>query len=188
MTCGADSVPIKFQRSRVEIEKLADISLLHERRRRCWAFRALQSGATAEGPTGESYLKRPCSQPRSDAAQLPSSATRHVAQASLASIKRGGPCQKDRPNGKNAVVTGGAQGIGRAIVERFLQSGARAAIWDATRIGAEKPRGIEGKGRVVRHHVDVTQLSEVERARGRDAQSLRPNRHPRNMPASPGRM
>ena len=26
--------------------------------------------------------------------------------------------------GRNAVVTGGAQGIGRAIAERFLQSGA----------------------------------------------------------------
>jgi NAD(P)-dependent dehydrogenase (short-subunit alcohol dehydrogenase family) len=32
--------------------------------------------------------------------------------------------------GKNAVVTGGAQGIGRAIVERFLDSGASIAIWD----------------------------------------------------------
>ena len=32
--------------------------------------------------------------------------------------------------GRNAVVTGGAQGIGRAIVERFLESGAAVAIWD----------------------------------------------------------
>ena len=31
---------------------------------------------------------------------------------------------------KVAVVTGGAQGIGRAIVERFLDSGASVAIWD----------------------------------------------------------
>ena len=31
---------------------------------------------------------------------------------------------------RNAVVTGGAQGIGRAIVERFLDSGAAVAIWD----------------------------------------------------------
>ena len=29
-----------------------------------------------------------------------------------------------------AVVTGGAQGFGRAITERFINSGARVAIWD----------------------------------------------------------
>ena len=29
-----------------------------------------------------------------------------------------------------AVVTGGARGIGRAVVKRFLESGARCAIWD----------------------------------------------------------
>jgi len=32
-------------------------------------------------------------------------------------------------SGRNAVITGGAQGIGRAIVERFLDSGAAVAIW-----------------------------------------------------------
>ncbi|MBV8793175.1 MAG: SDR family oxidoreductase [Pseudolabrys sp.] len=32
--------------------------------------------------------------------------------------------------GQVAVVTGGAQGIGRAIVDRFVRDGAKVAIWD----------------------------------------------------------
>ncbi|MES2222465.1 MAG: SDR family NAD(P)-dependent oxidoreductase [Acidobacteriota bacterium] len=33
--------------------------------------------------------------------------------------------------GRCAVITGGAQGIGRAIAERFLASGAQVSLWDA---------------------------------------------------------
>ena len=44
-------------------------------------------------------------------------------------------------SGRNAVVTGGAQGIGRAIVERLLDSGASVAIWDRDGTLAEKAAG-----------------------------------------------
>jgi 2-dehydro-3-deoxy-L-rhamnonate dehydrogenase (NAD+) len=33
-------------------------------------------------------------------------------------------------NGRVAIVTGGAQGIGRASAERMLASGAAVALWD----------------------------------------------------------
>lgn len=32
--------------------------------------------------------------------------------------------------GRHAVVTGGASGLGLAIVQRLLHSGARVTIWD----------------------------------------------------------
>ena len=33
-------------------------------------------------------------------------------------------------NGRVAVITGGAQGIGYAVAERMLRSGAQVALWD----------------------------------------------------------
>ncbi len=39
--------------------------------------------------------------------------------------------------GRKAVVTGGAQGIGRAISERFIEAGAKVTIWDVDRAMAE---------------------------------------------------
>ena len=40
--------------------------------------------------------------------------------------------------GRCAVVTGGAQGFGRAVTERFVASGAKVAIWDHDQALAEK--------------------------------------------------
>jgi 2-dehydro-3-deoxy-L-rhamnonate dehydrogenase (NAD+) len=69
-------------------------------------------------------------------------------------------------SGRFAVVTGGAQGIGRAIVERFLDSGAAVAIWDRDRALAEKAAGeLKARNRIAAVAVDVTKLAEVERAR-----------------------
>ena len=67
---------------------------------------------------------------------------------------------------RSAVVTGGAQGIGRAIVERLLDSGASVAIWDRDRVLAEKTAGeLGGRGKVTAVVCDVTKLIEIEAAR-----------------------
>jgi NAD(P)-dependent dehydrogenase (short-subunit alcohol dehydrogenase family) len=76
-------------------------------------------------------------------------------------------------SGRKAVVTGGAQGIGRAIVERFLESGADVAIWDRDVAQAETAAdALKDKGRVAAVAVDVTQYADVERARDATIKAL----------------
>jgi 3-oxoacyl-[acyl-carrier protein] reductase len=48
--------------------------------------------------------------------------------------------------GRNAVVTGGAQGFGKAIAERFTASGARVALWDRDAALAAKTADALGRG------------------------------------------
>ncbi|MGH6788112.1 MAG: SDR family NAD(P)-dependent oxidoreductase [Pseudolabrys sp.] len=68
--------------------------------------------------------------------------------------------------GRNAVITGGAQGIGRAIVERFLDSGAAVAIWDRdTQLAQKTAKELEKRGKAIVVSVDVTNYKDVERAR-----------------------
>jgi len=74
-------------------------------------------------------------------------------------------------NERCAVVTGGAQGFGRAIAERFVASGAKVAIWDNDQTLAEKTAKEIGAG-VTAFKVDVTDLAAVEKARDETLKTL----------------
>jgi NAD(P)-dependent dehydrogenase (short-subunit alcohol dehydrogenase family) len=67
--------------------------------------------------------------------------------------------------GRSAVITGGAQGIGHAIATRLLESGAKVSIWDfdedVLKRAAEE---LGAKGIVHTAAVNVTDASGLERA------------------------
>ena len=59
--------------------------------------------------------------------------------------------------GKVAIVTGGARGIGFAITERMLASGASVAIWDVDQDALKRAAtALANKGKVFTAKVDVT--------------------------------
>jgi len=75
--------------------------------------------------------------------------------------------------GRNAVVTGGAQGIGRAIAKRFLESGARVALWDRDLALAQTTAdGLQGDGQIIAVAADVGNYGAVERAREQTLKSF----------------
>src|SRR3954471_13865299 len=77
-------------------------------------------------------------------------------------------------SGRFAVVTGGAQGIGRAVVERFLDSGASVAIWDMDeKLASATAKELAARGTVQAFAVDVTDLAAVERARDQTLAALK---------------
>jgi 3-oxoacyl-[acyl-carrier protein] reductase len=67
--------------------------------------------------------------------------------------------------GRKAVVTGGARGIGYAIVQRLLDSGASCSLWDrdAERL-KQAAQELAGQGAVHTAVVDLTQPDSVEAA------------------------
>ena len=97
---------------------------------------------------------------------------------------RPGMTERTMPNkidlaGRFAVVTGGAQGIGRAITERFLDSGAAVAIWDRDKAFAEKTAAELGnRGKTIAVACDVHRPGRRGARTRRYPQGLRPHRHP----------
>ncbi len=74
--------------------------------------------------------------------------------------------------GRVAVITGGAQGIGYAIAERMLDSGAAVVLWDAD-VGklAEAKAGLGGRGSVATEEVELTSETAVAAATERSLAS-----------------
>ena len=69
-------------------------------------------------------------------------------------------------SGRKAIVTGGAQGIGRAVVERFLGSGAHVTIWDRdAALMARLVAELEAGERLATDALDITDPGQVEAAR-----------------------
>src|SRR5262245_18535079 len=67
--------------------------------------------------------------------------------------------------GRRAVITGGAQGIGRAIAERLLASGASVSLWDKDRsLVAATARELASRGTVRALAVDVASVGDVDAA------------------------
>ena len=64
-------------------------------------------------------------------------------------------------NNKTAVITGGAQGFGYSMVERFSQSGAKVVIWDKDQ---ELINSLELPDNVSAVQTDVTSYDSVEKS------------------------
>jgi 2-dehydro-3-deoxy-L-rhamnonate dehydrogenase (NAD+) len=66
--------------------------------------------------------------------------------------------------GRAAIVTGGASGLGLATAERMLRSGAKVTIWDLSAEAlAKAAEGLSALGTIATDVVDISDLAAVER-------------------------
>lgn len=71
-------------------------------------------------------------------------------------------------NGRTAIVTGGAKGIGYAITDRLLRSGATVTVWDINESRlSEAAATLTNSGTVATDVVDVTDVDAVTAATAR---------------------
>ncbi len=76
-------------------------------------------------------------------------------------------------HGRRAVITGGAEGFGRAMAERFLSSGAAVSLWDVNAdLLSSTAAELSPRGRVHTAVVDITDLDGVEAAAANTAREL----------------
>ncbi len=74
---------------------------------------------------------------------------------------------------KRAIVTGGAQGIGYAIAERFVESGASVALWDLDEtLMADSVETLSARGTAAGIALDVTDPAAVADAVNRTKDAL----------------
>ncbi len=67
--------------------------------------------------------------------------------------------------GRTAIVTGGARGIGFAIAQRMLASGAAVALWDVDAAGlAKAAAALRQNGKVYTTAVDLTDAASIGKA------------------------
>jgi NAD(P)-dependent dehydrogenase (short-subunit alcohol dehydrogenase family) len=76
-------------------------------------------------------------------------------------------------NNRHAIVTGGAQGIGFSVAQRFLSSGASVTIWDRdSELLASAVKRLEGGGTADAFATDVTDAESVSRAAASTAEKF----------------
>jgi 3-oxoacyl-[acyl-carrier protein] reductase len=67
--------------------------------------------------------------------------------------------------GRRAVITGAAEGFGRAVAERFLRSGAAVSLWDVNReLVADTGRELSALGQVHTAIADISNRGQIEAA------------------------